>query len=137
MPARHADARAIGSFTGRFTVHASETSLVLAGSGLRLLFNAVERHDLPAALDGVRVGRSANAGDDTLPAGEFQVMSGGREFRVRARSLQIHERAALYGSVIALPKFALRQRLLWTALLTVARFQWGQALIRRLTGRRS
>lgn len=135
MPARHADARAIGTFTGRFTVHAGETSLVLAGSGMRLLFNAVERHDLPAALEGVRVARAAGASADALPAGEFQVQSGGRKFLVRARSLQIHERAALYGSVIALPTFPLRQRFLWTVLLTVARFQWGQALIRRLTGR--
>lgn len=134
MPDRHAHERAIGSFTGRFTVHGSNAALVLAGSDLRLLFNAVERHDLPASLDGVRVERAAHAGDESASPGEFQLASGGREFRVRARSVQIHEPAALYGSVIALPKFALRQRLLWTMLLTVARFEWGQALIRRMTG---
>lgn len=132
MPDRHAQPVAIGSFTGRFTVRTGDTSLVLEGSHLRLLFNAVARHDLPASLDGVRVARS----DEPTDA-EFQITSGGREFSIRARSLQIHERATLYGTVIRLPVFALRQKLLWTLLLTVARFAWGQALIRRLTGRRS
>jgi hypothetical protein len=134
MPARQADKSAIGGFTDRFTVHATDAALVLAGLRMRLLFNAVEAHDLPSSLDGVRVER-VNSSAGSAAIASYRLESAGRTFSVRARSLQVHERAVLYGNVITLPKFPLSQRALWAALLTVARFNWGQSLIRRLTGR--
>lgn len=134
MPSGYGNQHAIGSFTGRFNVHSRHTSLVLECNGLRLLFSAVERHDLPGSLEGVRVDREPHAPDDRrLP--RYEVTSGERQFTVVARSVQIHERAALYGNVISLPRFRLRQRLVWALLLFAARFEWGQALIRRVTGR--
>ena len=45
-----------------------------------------------------------------------------------------HEAVRIYGDAIPLPKFTWRQRMLWWVLLTVARFDWGQRLIRRLRG---
>jgi hypothetical protein len=131
MPARHAPE----SFTGRFTVQSSDHSLVLAGNDVRLQFNAVELHNLPSSLDGVNVARANGSGGETQSA--FQLTSSGRTFQVKARSLQIHERAVLYGNVITLPKFRFTQRALWTLLLTMARFEWGRSVIRRLTQRNS
>ena len=66
----------------------------------------------------------------------FEFSERGRHWEVQARSLQVHETVDLYGRAIALPRYALRQRLLWSLLLGLARFNWGQALIRRLTSRR-
>lgn len=45
-----------------------------------------------------------------------------------------HEPLDIYGKAIALPKFGWKKRALWWVLLTVARYDWGQALIRRVRG---
>lgn len=45
-----------------------------------------------------------------------------------------HEPVRIYGTAVSLPAFTLRRRMLWWLLLTVARFDWGQKLIRRARG---
>jgi hypothetical protein len=133
MPTTPASAQSARSFTGRFRARPERTALLLerTGGDLQLIFSAVERHNVPAFVEnividgGTRQGGSAKA--------QFDVLSAGKRYSVIARSLQTHEHVALYGKVISLPRFGLRQRLVWTLLLGLARFEWGQALIRRLT----
>ena len=96
-----------------------------AGQRVEAVFGRVTQHELPALLDGIVIRAGA----------PFVVSSAGRDFRVHAQSLRIHEGAALYGRVLPQARFPLRKRLLWTALLWSARFRWGQALIRRARGR--
>jgi hypothetical protein len=90
------------------------------------VFARVTQHDLPATLNGVSV-REYGFTDR-----EWLVNSAARDYRVQARSLQVHENASLYGSVLPPPRLATRQRLLWKALLWLVRFGWGRALIRWL-----
>jgi hypothetical protein len=94
---------------------------------IEAVFGRVTQHQLPAALDGVVI----RAGDAPQ---RFVVSSGGREYAVHAQSLRIHESVALHGRVLQLARYPLRRRLLWTVLLWCARFDWGQALIRRVRG---
>ncbi len=121
------------NFAGPFEVSESGSAVVLtrAGGGLRLIFNGVDRHDLPARLDSVTLPRPAAS------SGAFRLSTVRSQHTLIARSVQVHERAALYGPVIALPRFPVSGRLKWTVLLWVARFEWGQALISRLTQRKS
>jgi hypothetical protein len=94
--------------------------------GVELLFARVTTHDLPARLEGVVV--------DTAPSnGGFRLHSGAANYRVVARSVQIHEGARIYDR-LPLGRFSFPQRLMWNVLLWTARFSWGQALIRRLRG---
>lgn len=97
-------------------------------AALEIVFARVTHHDLPAVLDGLAV-RETRRGDQ-----EYLVSSAGRDYRVHARSLSIHESATIYGRVLPLARFALKRRLLWMFLLWSARFAWGQALIRRIRG---
>jgi hypothetical protein len=92
------------------------------------VFGRVTKHDLPATLDGVAIRRGSP------PDQSFVVSSAGRDYRVVAGSLRIHEGVALYARVLPQAHFSARQRLLWTVLLWAARFTWGQALIRRVRG---
>ncbi len=48
--------------------------------------------------------------------------------------MHTHEPVQIYGTAVKLPRFTLRRRILWWVLLTIARFDWGQALIRRIRG---
>ncbi len=122
-------------FIGPFSVDEERGTLVLAGqgSGFALFFSGVADNVLPARLGSVRVRAAPVAGADGRT--QFEVMSDSGNWTVAARSLQVHERAQLYGKVIRLPRFELRRRLLWQLLLRVARYRFGQALIRRVTGR--
>jgi len=137
MPAQPDDA-ANRSFAGRFSVTEERGVLVLARSreNLQLIFSQVASHDLPARLDGVCLATVRPMPGDASRSC-FELRSGASSCTVAARSLQIHEQAALYGNVIPLPRFGVRQRLLWSLLLRAARFRCGQALIRRVTGRDS
>jgi len=96
------------------------------GSRVEILFACVTTHDLPASLDGVAVASAASG------AG-FRVRSGAANHHVAARSVQIHEGASIYDR-LPLGRFSFAQRLLWSVLLWIARFSWGQALIGRLRG---
>jgi hypothetical protein len=87
-------------------------------------FARVTQHDLPAALNGISV-REYGFTDR-----EWLVSSAGRDYRVQARSLQMHEGVSLYGRVLPVARFAARRRLLWTTLLWLVRFGWGRTLIR-------
>ena len=122
-------------FSGRFEVFDARAR----GGGLRLerharghvpgvdvLFARVASHDLPASLDGVAV-------DTAGSAAGFRVRSGAANYHVAARSVQIHEGSGIYER-LPLGRFSPAQRLLWSALLWIARFSWGQALIGRLRG---
>jgi hypothetical protein len=93
-------------------------------SGLELNFAAVSSHDLPWSLEGVAV--------EEKGPGLFGIRSAGNNFRVAARSLQIHESARIYGRAVQLARFSVSQRILWMLLLWSARFAWGQSLIRQL-----
>ncbi len=93
-------------------------------SGLELHFAAASSHDLPWTLDGIVV-------EENGP-GLFAIRSARANYRVAARSLQVHETARIYGAAVQLARFAPSQRILWMLLLRVARFNWGQDLIRRL-----
>jgi hypothetical protein len=92
--------------------------------GLELHFAAVSTHDLPWTLDGIVVEESG--------PGLFAIRSAGTNYRVTARSLQVHETARIYGGAVQLARFPVSQRILWMLLLWIARFSWGQSLIRRL-----
>jgi hypothetical protein len=96
---------------------------------IEAVFGRVTQHELPPTLDGIAIRADADPGRM-----RFIVSSGGRDYAVHAQSLRIHEGAALYGRVLQLPRYPLPQRLLWTVLLWCARFDWGQALMRRLRG---
>lgn len=96
---------------------------------IEAVFGRVTQHELPWTLDGIAI--RTDASPERM---RFIVSSGGRDYSVHAQSLRIHEGAALYGRVLPLVRYPLRQRLLWTVLLWCARFAWGQALIRRLRG---
>jgi hypothetical protein len=91
---------------------------------LELHFAAVSSHDLPWSLDGIVVEQKG--------PGLVGVRSAGNNYRVAARSLQVHETARIYGRGVQLARFPFAQRILWTLLLWSARFAWGQGLIRRL-----
>lgn len=123
------------SFPGPFQPKRESGALrVVSMDGSReLLFIRPENQELPEQLQGVGVRELSQA----APGGQrrFELESGGRIWTLVARSLQIHERAQLYGNVIALPRFDLRKRILWSLLLRAARYRFGQALIRRVTGR--
>jgi hypothetical protein len=92
--------------------------------GLELHFAAVSSHDLPWTLDGIIV-------EENGP-GLFGIRSARANYRVAARSLQVHEGARIYGRAVQLAHFPFSQRILWTLLLWSARFNWGQNLLRRL-----
>jgi hypothetical protein len=94
---------------------------------VELVFGRVMLHDLPSSLDGVAVRSDA--------PGLFVATSAGRDYRVHAQSLRVHHGTALYGRVLPLARYPIRQRVLWTVVLWCARFAWGQALIRRLRRR--
>ena len=95
------------------------------GRDVELLFAAVSAHDLPRALGGVVL-------DDTASRdGVFNIRSGAANYRVAARSVQVHERVPIYGQAIRLARFPVWQRLLWILLLWSARYGWGQWLIAR------
>lgn len=96
---------------------------------LEVVFGRVRQHELPAALEDIAIREQAAPAEKL-----FVVSSGGRDYRVRAQSLRIHAGAALYGTVLPLARYPLRKRMLWTLLLWCARFDWGQALIRRVRG---
>lgn len=120
-------------YPGRFTLLDAGSrpgSLVLRRDpqdgepAVEYLFAHVTRHDLPSSLNGISV-REFGFTDR-----EWLVSSAGRDYHVQARSLQIHERAAIYGRVLPLAHYSSTRRVLWTVLLWVARFGWGSALIR-------
>ena len=94
---------------------------------IEAVFGRVTQHDLPATLDGLAIRAGA------VPQ-SFVVSSRGRDYAVHAQSLRVHHGIALYGRVLPLARYPLHRRLLWTALLWCARFDWGQALIRRVRG---
>ncbi len=50
------------------------------------------------------------------------------------RVVHKHEPVDLYGTVIALPRLTWPRRAMWWVLLTLARHDWGQALIRWARG---
>ena len=120
-------------FAGPFEVSESGSAVVLtrAGGDLKLVCNVAGAHDLPARLDGLTLQRAI------APDRAFRLSTSQGQHVLNALSVQVHERVSLYGTVIALPRFALGERLKWSLLLWVARFHWGQALIRRLTQRKS
>ncbi len=97
-------------------------------AAIEVVFARVTHHDLPTILDSIVVHES-RSGERV-----YLVSSAGRDYRVHARSLRIHESTVIYGRALPLARFALHQRLLWTLLLWSARFAWGQALIRRIRG---
>jgi hypothetical protein len=120
-------------YPGRFTLQDSGRrpgGLVLRRDpqdgepAVEYLFAHVTQHDLPQSLNGISV-REFGFTDR-----EWLVSSGGRDYRVGACSLQIHEGAAIYGRVLPLARYSSIRRALWTVLLWMARFGWGQALIR-------
>jgi hypothetical protein len=45
-----------------------------------------------------------------------------------------HEPVDIYGTAVKLPRLTWTRRAMWWVLLTLARFDWGQALIRRARG---
>jgi hypothetical protein len=100
-----------------------------AEPAFEFLFARVTQHELPATLNGVSV-REYGFTDR-----EWLISSAGRDYRVQARSLQVHEGASIYGSILPLSHFATRQRLLWTVLLWLVRFGWGRSLIRWIRAR--
>ncbi|HKE45850.1 MAG TPA: hypothetical protein VKB41_15065 [Steroidobacteraceae bacterium] len=122
-------------FPGRFDIESGAHAGVLRmerragreGAALALLFAGVSSHNLPARLEGVSV-------DDAPSNGGFSVRSGEVNYRVAARSVQIHEAAKIYDRALPLARFRFSQRLSWSVLLWCARFSWGQNLIRRLRG---
>jgi len=93
------------------------------------LFARVTQHNLPATLNAISV-REYGFTDR-----EWMVSSAGRDYRVQARSLQMHEGVSIYGRVLPLPRFAATQRMLWTVLLRLVRYDWGRALIRMIRAR--
>jgi hypothetical protein len=95
-----------------------------AAPQLELHLAGVSSHDLPWSMDGVVV--------EEKGPGLIGVRSGDNNYRVAARSFQIHETARIYGHAVQLAHFPFSQRILWTLLLWSARFAWGQGLIRRL-----
>jgi len=123
-------------FTGPFMVDEQRGMLVLAAreSGFALIFSGVADNGLPARLESsIRVRAVPTA--DTDGRTHFEVTSDSGSWTIAARGLQVHERSQLYGKAIRLPRFELRRRLLWQLLLRIARYRFGQALIRRVTGR--
>jgi hypothetical protein len=132
------------AYDGVFRVHAAAAGrLTLRAAArepaLEVLLSGVTLREVPATLHGLHIeelnGVPPDPGQRPVAA-RFRVRSadGGQSFA--AASVQIHEHPALYGRSIALPRFRLRQRLLWTILLWLARFDWGRALIRRARGGR-
>ena len=91
---------------------------------IEYLFAHATQHDLPQALNGISV-REFGFTDR-----EWLVSSAGRDYHVRARSLQIHEGVSIYGGVLPLARYSSGRRALWTVLLWLVRFGWGRALIR-------
>jgi hypothetical protein len=92
--------------------------------GVELHFASVSSHDLPWTLEGIVVEENGS--------GLFTIRSAKSNYRVAARSLQVHEAVRIYDRALQLARFPLSQRILWMPLLWSARFGWGQALIRRL-----
>jgi len=128
------DAQAFRSYAGRFKVTRQNTSVVLSRDqgALVLLFTDAIGGDLPAAVEHPKITELAARTDPERVT--FEIRSSANRWLLEARSLQVHERVELYGTAISLPRFALRERILWTLLLWAARFEWGQALIGKLTG---
>jgi hypothetical protein len=122
-------------FAGPFSVSRDRGTLIVASAdGHGLFFNQAAGADPPAAGADLTVRELGPAAPGSR---RFELSTAGWSETLVARSLQIHERADLYGKVIALPRFELRRRLLWSILLRLARYRTGQALIRRVTGRSS
>src|SRR5262245_19471022 len=129
------------AYDGMFRVHAGAAGRMTLRAAARepvleVLLSGVTLRDAPATLHGLHIEEETvqpDRGRGSVPA-RFQVRSadGGQSFATA--SVQIHEHPVLYGRAIALPRFGLLRRLLWTVLLWLARFDWGQALIRRARG---
>jgi hypothetical protein len=123
------------SLAGRYRVRADSQSLQLRRDSppLEMNFSGVRSHDLPAGMRQLRLAEmTVDAGGES-----FRLHTDRQTYRVVARGVQVHERMALSAIAPALPRYRWQRRLLWTVLLAIARFDWGQRLIRRVRRRRS
>lgn len=126
-----------GSFRVQ-TEPARRSVTLVADSGdsrMEVRFQGVMQHALP---ERIRDPGVVNVSSTTGPRSRrlFEIRSLAGSWRIEADSVQVHEYPALFGRVVVLPRFPLRQRVLWGLLLWVARFQGGRALIGRLTSRK-
>lgn len=139
------NARAARAFDARFRARSESTggarcALSFSGVGaqgrVEIRFSGVASHDIPRVPELLLDGLELAAESDSRPLEgsmirSFRVESHGRCYRIEARSVQVHEHPRLYGTALRLPRFGLRRRALWTVLLWIAGFDWGQRLIRR------
>ena len=94
-----------------------------AGEPLRLAFAAAAPADLPARLADALIERTGPE--------EYRIAAGAREWRLTARALHVHRDAgeAFYSAIPGRPA-PLARRVLYRALLALARAPFGLALLR-------
>lgn len=140
------NARTARVFHARFHMRSESTgdvscALLFFGVGaegrVEIRFSGVSSHDLPCGLELVfddleLAADGARRSQQGSTTRSFRIESRGRCYRIEARSVQVHEHPRLYGTALRLPRFGMRRRALWTLLLWIAGYEWGQRLIRHL-----
>jgi hypothetical protein len=114
---RRDDAGPLGlTLSGRTAEHPEEELL--------LAFTGAAPADLPERLDDARV--------ETGGPGEYRIAAGAREWRLTARSVHWHRDLGgpFYRAIPGRPAPLLR-RVIFSAMLTLARSRFGMALLRR------